>query len=137
MLVRFTTSIAAALCFAGPVLAASGSVDALRGERRVFLVSAPTPGDPQLRAQRSAIAGWREAAQDRDVTVIQIVGGTVQGASDTADALRSHYGLPAGSFSATLVGKDGHVALRSVRALRDADLDRTIDAMPMRRAGQR
>lgn len=129
--------VAACLCLAGPAFAGPASVDALRGERRVFLVSAPAPDDPRLTAQRSAIAGWRDAARDRDVTVVQIVGGAVEGASDAAGALRARYGLPSGSFTATLVGKDGHVALRSTEPLRAGDLDRTIDAMPMRRAGQR
>ncbi len=122
---------------AGPAPAGQASVDALRGERRVFLVCAPSPDDPRLVAQRSAIAGWREGARDRDVTIVQIVGDAVQGAGDAAGALRARYGLPPGSFTATLVGKDGHVALRSTEPLRGGDLDRTIDAMPMRRAGQR
>ena len=56
---------------------------------------------------------------------------------DTADALRQRFALPPDRFTVLLIGKDGHVAVRSGEPLQGADLTRIIDAMPMRRAGQR
>jgi hypothetical protein len=47
------------------------------------------------------------------------------------------YHLAAATFSVALIGKDGHVALRSQSALTGAQLEAIIDAMPMRRSGER
>ncbi|MGI4954966.1 MAG: DUF4174 domain-containing protein [Janthinobacterium lividum] len=116
--------------------AVAGGIDALRWQRRLVVVAAPAADDPRLLAQRRALAGWPGAA-DRDVTVVAIVGGAVEGADDTAAALRGRLALPADRFGVVLVGKDGHVALRSAEPVRAAALADAIDAMPMRRAGQR
>ncbi|WP_302480229.1 DUF4174 domain-containing protein [Sphingomonas bacterium] len=45
--------------------------------------------------------------------------------------------MPPGDFQVVLVGKDGHEALRRRGPLPIAALQKTIDAMPMRRAGRR
>ena len=112
-------------------------IDALRWKRRVVLVSAPTADDPRLLDQRRALADWGQAAEDRDVTTIQIVGPVVEGVGDRADDLRRRFALPFGRFTVVLIGKDGHVAVRSNEPVGGADLTRVIDAMPMRRAGHR
>ena len=54
-------------------------------------------------------------------------------AGDVA-ALRRRLRVEAGRFTALLVGKDGHVALRSHEPVVAARLFPAIDAMPMRRA---
>ena len=64
-------------------------------------------------------------------------GGAISGADDQAAALRRRLHLPASRFGVVLVGKDGNVALRSSAVVRAGDLAAAIDAMPMRRAGQR
>jgi len=116
--------------------AAAGGIDALRWQRRLVVVAAPAADDPRLLAQRRTLAGWPGAA-DRDVTVVAIIGGAVEGADDTAAALRRLLALRADRFGVVLVGKDGHVALRSGEPVGAAALADAIDAMPMRRAGQR
>jgi hypothetical protein len=105
----------------------------LAWQRRLVLMSAATAADPQLREQQRLLAGWSGAAE-RDITMVQIAGGTVHGVSDPAERLRTRFALPADGFMVLLVGKDGHVALRSSRPLSLAELAGTIDAMPMRRA---
>jgi hypothetical protein len=116
--------------------AAARGIDAMRWQRRVVVVAAAAADDPRLLAQRRALAGWQGAA-DRDVTVVAVVGRVVEGVDDTAAALRGRFALPPDRFSVVLVGKDGHVALRSGEPVGAIELAGAIDAMPMRRAGQR
>lgn len=126
------------LAAALPLLAAApSSLAAMKWHRRVLVVAAPTPTDPSLAEQRRLLAPWRAGAADRDLTVVEVVGDHVTGTTDTAPALRRRLNLVPGRFAAVLVGKDGHVADRHDRPVAADALEATIDAMPMRRAGQR
>ncbi|WP_375270936.1 DUF4174 domain-containing protein [Sphingomonas sp.] len=113
------------------------SVAEMRWQRRVLVVAAPAAGDQALAAQREALLGWRQGARDRDVQVVELIGDRVTGARDTAAALRARLRLPLDRFALALIGKDGHVALRSGEPVSAEALQDRIDAMPMRRAGQR
>lgn len=127
--------VAPLLAIALPAKAAT--IAQMRDQRRVLLVAAPSAADRGLAQQRRALATWRQGADDRDVSVVEVVGTYVNGSDDPAGALRHHYDLMCDRFSTVLIGKDGHVALRSATALSAAKLKATIDAMPMRRAGER
>ncbi|NTS63628.1 DUF4174 domain-containing protein [Sphingomonas sp. HHU CXW] len=120
-------------------VAAAGvpSVAEMKWQRRVLVVAAPSGGDPALAAQRNALRGWPRGAEDRDVQVVEVIGDRVTGARDAATALRARLRLPATRFALVLIGKDGHVALRSGEPVLAETLQGRIDAMPMRRAGQR
>ena len=121
-----------------PALAlAAQTVADLRDHRRVLIVAAPAADDPRLRAQERALAAWRQGAADRDVTVVELIGRTVSGAADDVAALRARFHLLPRTFAVILVGKDGHEAYRSAEPVTAERLGGTIDAMPMRRAGQR
>ncbi len=87
--------------------------------------------------QRRILGEWRRQAADRDISVIDLVGADVTGAGDGAAGLRKRYALKPGRFAVLLIGKDGHVALRSARPIAAERLQAVIDAMPMRRAGER
>jgi hypothetical protein len=117
-------------------LAASPTVAQMKWERRVLIVSASTAEDPALAEQRRILTAWKTSAAARDLTIVEVVGETVRGASDPAAALRRKYHVPA-SFTAILIGKDGGEKLRSAKPFPAAALEATIDAMPMRKAGQR
>ncbi len=117
-------------------LAASPTVAQMKWERRILIVSAPAADDASLTEQRRILAAWKTNAAARDLTVVEIVGDTVRRASDPAAALRRKYRLPT-SFTAILIGKDGGEKLRSAKPFPAAALKATIDAMPMRKAGQR
>ena len=69
--------------------------------------------------------------------VVEVIGDRVTGARDAASALRIRLQLPTKRFAVVLIGKDGHVALRSGEPVLAETLQGRIDAMPMRRAGQR
>ncbi len=117
--------------------AAPTSVAAMRGHRRVLILAAATAADPALAEQRRALAGWRKEGADRDVTMVEVIGDHVSGATDPGAALRQRWHLQPDRFTAILIGKDGHEAFRTQRPFAAAGLTQTIDAMPMRRAGQR
>ena len=102
----------------------------------MLIVSTPRTDDAQFLAQERALSQWT-GGDDRDVSVVRIAGDAVSGSSETATALRDRYHFATTIFSVALIGKDGHVALRSRTALTRAQLEAAIDAMPMRRSGQR
>ena len=102
----------------------------------MVLISAADSRDPAVARQRQALAHWT-GAESRDVSVIEIIGDTVVGSADGAASLRRLYDLTDVGFTVLLIGKDGHVALRSRRPLSGSTLAAAIDAMPMRRAGGR
>jgi hypothetical protein len=127
-------SLAAAL----PLLAAGpSSIEAMRWHHRVLVIAAPVEDDHALVEQRRLLAGWRAGAAERDLAMVEVIGRRVTGASDTGSALRDWLDLAPDRFAAVLVGKDGHVAMREAGPIAPAKLEAAIDAMPMRRAGQR
>jgi hypothetical protein len=115
---------------------AQATIAQMKWERRILLVAAQTATDPQLAEQRRILSAWRKESDARDLTVVEIVGDSLSGAADSAAVVRRKYRMPAG-FTAILIGKDGREKLRSPRPFPAAVLAATIDAMPMRRAGQR
>ncbi len=117
-------------------LAAYPTLAQMQWERRVLIVAAPSAQDPTLAAQRRILGTWTAKRDERDLTVVEIVGDQVRGAGDTARTLRRKFRLPTG-FTAILIGKDGGEKLRSAHPFPTALLEQTIDAMPMRRAGRR
>ena len=119
------------------VATAPTSIAAMKGHRRVLIIAAPSAGDPALAVQRNELAAWRREGEDRDVTVVEIVGPHVTGTVDTAAGLRRQWRLHPDRFEAILIGKDGTEAFRADKPVAPMVLTRTIDAMPMRRAGQR
>ena len=117
--------------------AALPPIASLRWQRRTVLIAAPDGDDPGGSAQRAILAAWQKGADDRDIAVVEIAGNAVTGAGDAAPVLRRRYRLEPRRFTVLLIGKDGHVALRADRPIAADRLQRVIDAMPMRRAGER
>lgn len=116
---------------------AAATVADMRYERRVLIVAAPNEADARRIAQRASLDAMPQELGDRDVTVVEMTGDSVRGATDSAAALRTRWRLPKAAFGIVLVGKDGNAALRRAEPIDRATLVATIDAMPMRRAGQR
>ncbi|WP_267394354.1 MULTISPECIES: DUF4174 domain-containing protein [unclassified Sphingomonas] len=116
---------------------APADVAALKWQRRVLLISATTAQDPALAQQRKILAAWRTKADDRDLSIVEVIGNKISGATDKVQVLRKKYRLPSTGFTAILIGKDGGEKLRSATPLQGAQLEEIIDAMPMRRAGER
>ena len=104
---------------------------------RVLIVTAPASTDGRLTAQERHLRQW-SGARDRDVLVFEIVAdGAARGFDDDPADIRRRLGLRRDRFGVVLIGKDGHVALRSAKPISGMRLQAAIDAMPMRRAGLR
>lgn len=123
----FVAGLSLAALAIGPA-AARDPLASLRGRTRVLVVSAPIEADPALAAQRLALASARTGLAERDLVVMEAVG-----EGPEATALRRRLDLPAGSFRAVLIGKDGGPKLDSAEPIPPQRLFSTIDAMPMRR----
>lgn len=126
-----------ALCATLISVASAASVDAMRWHKRILLVASPGVQDPKAEHQHRILAKWEHQAADRDVSLVEVSGSQVLGATDEAESLRERYQLSPGVFEVLLIGKDGHVALRSADPVSAETLQATIDAMPMRKAGER
>ncbi len=113
------------------------TIASMHGHRRILLIAAPDPQAPPAVAQSRILSGWRQQSVDRDISVVELSGARVMGAADHAAALRQRYRLTPGLFQVLLIGKDGHVALRSAQPVPADRLQAIIDAMPMRQAGER
>lgn len=131
------TPILFALGFISAAAAASPTIDQLRWNRRVLIVTAPRASDTRLIEQRRILTDWKLGADERDVSVVEVIGEQILGAGDRVSVLRRTRRLPINSFAVILIGKDGHEAVRSTKPLTGELLSERIDAMPMRRAGQR
>ena len=112
--------------------ASAAPLDAYRDRARVLVLSAPDAGDAQLMAQRAALGPVRSGVAERDLVVLEAIGSGAE-----AQALRAALGLPADSFRAVLVGKDGGAKLTAAAPIPPQRLFATIDAMPMRRSEMR
>ncbi len=135
---RAVVLIASMAMIVGPAFAEMPeSVSAMKWHKRVVLAASPVAGDANLAAQLRMLEAWRSEAVARDVVFVAVRGDHVDGASDSAAALRQRYQLTGPGFRAVLIGKDGRVALRSDKPIASATLQRAIDAMPMRQAGER
>jgi len=129
-------AVGAALLLASlPTPSADVSIGSMTWHRRLIVMSAARH-DADLERQRQLLDAWSGGAE-RDVTVVGIAGDNVTGAADDATSLRRHFHLPSNSFMVVLVGKDGHVALRSRTPVAGETFQQAIDAMPMRKAGER
>ena len=130
------------ILFATMAIALNGHAQAatladMKGDRRVVLIAAADKNDPRLVTQRHLLSNWRQGAAERDVSIIEVIGGSVSGSDDSAATLRRRLALPSQSFAVVLIGKDGTVALRASAPLSAQRLQSVIEAMPMRMAGQR
>jgi len=130
-------TVSLALCAALASTARAASIETMRWHRRILLVASPDPRDPKVSLQRRILATWKSQAADRDLSLVEVSGAHVLGTSDEARSLRQRYRLSSDVFEVLLIGKDGHVALRSANPMSAETLQGTIDAMPMRKAGKR
>ncbi|CAN5256053.1 hypothetical protein BH09PSE3_BH09PSE3_12050 [soil metagenome] len=134
---RTATPILIAFGFISAAPAASLTIDQMQGNRRVLIITAPGASDARLIEQRRILTKWKQGADERDVSVVEVIDDQVHGAGDNASKLRRLRHLPLHRFAVVLIGKDGHEAVRSKEPLTGKALSDRIDAMPMRRAGRR
>lgn len=107
-------------------------------KRRLLLVFAPDSSHPLFESLQREISTQKQAVDDRDLVVFEILGvGTskrdgTQLAPHSAASLREQFGVSPNAFSLILVGKDGGVKLRRNDPVNLEEIFRLIDSMPMR-----
>ncbi|MEM9104813.1 MAG: DUF4174 domain-containing protein [Pseudomonadota bacterium] len=120
----------------------AGSIDLWAWQYRPLIVVAPDAEDPRLLEQRTQLSGLQDQLRDRDMAVVELVGGqarTIAGPAVEIDVARlvERLGLSVDRFEVLLVGKDTGIKLRSSEPVIATDLFGLIDGMPMRRREMR
>jgi hypothetical protein len=114
----------------------SRSLASLVDTNRVLLVFAPSDDDTRFARQLALLHGHAAEMKDRDlVLVVNLVKGAAPApyAADSDQlATRHRFHIASDAFAAILLGKDGDEKLRAATPIAIEQLDRTIDAMPMR-----
>jgi hypothetical protein len=123
----------AALLTILPLGSSAGTINDYTWHKRLLITFAEDAASPGVAKQRASTKDAKEGYAERDLVPIEVIGKSVQGASDSADALRRKYGIAPGAFKVLLIGKDGGVKIDSNEPIDTPRLFNTIDAMPMRR----
>ncbi len=129
------------MCFAQQTLAT------LKDTHRVLLVFAPSDRDPRYLQQTEMLEHHGAEMKERDLVLIPVV--TETGPQITPETLRvirgpslsdqeqmlvrQRFHVAPEAFTAILLGKDGGEKLRVTAPVSVDRLNRTIDAMPMRK----
>ncbi|WP_182421927.1 DUF4174 domain-containing protein [Aureimonas sp. ME7] len=136
------TTIVATLAMTAAASAMPSSVTALKWERRVLIVFAPTPGDPRWQEQAALLDGQDRDLEERRMEVLAVVGddvnpvrGKAARESDGAGWRRT-FRVSNDEFAIVLIGLDGGVKWRADAPAPLADINAVVDAMPMRRGNR-
>ena len=109
------------LCFGTLMLSAQS-----KNKRRVLLF-ADTENNATLIQQKKILQSDEAGCLDRDIVVETFV------LDKTDQSFLKKYSIKPVPFTFLLIGKDGHVALRTFKTVQNTQLFGQIDAMPMRR----
>ncbi len=139
------------LALIAPIASAQQTLSTLVDRNRVLLVFAPTALDGRYGQQLDAFNHHEADLRARDLVVIPLI--QQPGPANLSPALRAlqpprisddeqltirrRFHIAAGDFAVVLLGKDGGEKLRTTAPITIAHLNRTIDAMPMRKEEMR
>ena len=140
ILIAFSLALAALL----PAQTLESNTD----KYRILLLFAPAPADARLMQQFELLRRHKAELRERDLIVLPVL--VNSGKAADADLLRTFTAGPAvaaeeqrrlrarfrvapGDFTSILIGKDGDEKLRSREPVTAETINRTIDAMPMRK----
>ena len=121
----FTAAVAMSLAASLAIVPADSAsvLDGWRDTRRPLLLFAASDKDTNLRTELDRLEEAGNALRERDVVVAVCAG--------DYPALRQRLNVPAGRFTAVLVGKDGGEKWRTEHPFAAAEVMSLIDAMPM------
>jgi hypothetical protein len=108
-------------------------------KKRPLLLFSPSASNADYVRQKEILQAHTAGLAERDMMVIELVGQDkvyINGAQQKRQqslALRKKFEVPAESFAAILVGKDGTEKSRYPEAVRMEEVFGLIDQMPMRR----
>jgi uncharacterized protein DUF4174 len=104
------------------------SVSGMETHNRALLVFAPSLADPRMTRQHAIMAQLAVQAAARDLLFVQVDKTRVIGSHDTANSLRRRFRVPADSFRAVLIDKNGQTVLAAPAPLAGGAIIRAIDA---------
>jgi hypothetical protein len=116
----------------------SQTFDRYEGEKRLFILFAPTAEDDRFDGQLLCMNDYQEGFVQRDLVLFEVL---EEGESRVAaeplsavevDSLRKRFGVGSGEFLAVLIGKDGTEKGRWPDPIPPLELFRYVDSMPMR-----
>jgi hypothetical protein len=130
-------SLSAGASAQGSEIRGTVTLRGLRDRVRPLLVFAPKPDDARLEIQIRTLEQHAAEVQDRDMLAIALPFRSpsptaAQLTPDDAEAARRRFHVAPDEFAVILLGKDGGSKLRSDEPLSMDQLNRTVDAMPMR-----
>ena len=108
-------------------------------EKRVLIVSASSPSNVGYKRQEQLLTKGKKGMKERDLIIYRLYDGSWLDHKnepldeEQAKAIRKAYKIPEGTFSVTLVGKDGGVKLAKDDLVPTRELFQLIDSMPMRK----
>lgn len=108
-------------------------------QSRLLILAAPSMDDPGLRQQRGVIPARRDAIDDRDLRVYELIGehGLRDGepiSDDDVAEMRARFALQPDDSVMILIGLDGREKRRAPLSTPLTEVFLQIDTMPMRRA---
>ena len=117
----------------------------LRDRARVLLFFAASSADTSLAAQLRILNAHTAELRDRDLVPLALPYRVAAGPASTAaqlshaeaEVVRRRFHVAPGDFLVVLLGKDGNAKLRSRTPVPIAQLNQTIDSMPMRQGEMR
>ena len=116
------------------------SLEAVRWQFRVLVVSAPDSSDERLHTQLEAVEASRADFEERNLLLVTLFdgAGSVAGEQpltrEQADRVRAALAIDQSAFAVRLIGKDGGIKLRKSTVVSMGDIYGLIDTMPMRRS---
>lgn len=106
----------------------SPTLESLRDNHRALLVFAPSDQAPLYKQQVAILRAHTAEMNDRDLIAVPVLG-----QANEQLELRRRFHIAPSNFTVILIGKDGGEKLRRHIPISVEDLERNIDAMPMRR----
>ena len=107
-------------------------------KQRVLIVTASSPTNVGFKRQNQLLEKGKKGMKERDLVIYRLYEDHWLDPSndlldnEEAEAIYADYGIESGTFSVTLIGKDGTVKLRSEDIVSTREVFQLIDSMPMR-----
>lgn len=108
-------------------------------QKRVLIVSASSPTNIGYKRQNQLLERGKKGMKDREMVIYRLYSDHWLDPSndllskEEADAIHREYNIEKGTFSVTLIGKDGGVKLKKTDIISPRELFQLIDSMPIRR----
>ncbi|MEP0984079.1 DUF4174 domain-containing protein [Ekhidna sp.] len=114
-------------------------IESHKWEKRVLIFSASSPTNVGYKRQEQMLSKGKKGMKERDLIIYKLYDEHWLGPKNKlilkaeADAIRKAYDIPEGTFTVTLIGKDGTIKLQKDDIVSPREIFGLIDSMPMRK----